>query len=216
VADASHELRTPLAIMKAEIELALARDRPSEELRAALLSAGEETDRLERLAEDLLVIARADRGRLPVRPEPLDVAELMEGTRRRLEVRAARLGRTVTVEAPADLTALADRLRTEQALDNLTDNALRHGAGAVALVARARDGGAELAVADDGEGFSPEMAERAFERFSRDDAARSGGGAGLGLAIVAAIARAHGGEAGLRSAPSGGAEAFLWLPAGPG
>lgn len=115
VADASHELRTPLAIMKAEIELALARQRPSDELRAALLSAGEETDRLERLAEDLLVIARADRGRLPVHPEPLDVGELMEGTRRRLEVRAARLGRTVTVEAPEDLTALADRLRTEQA-----------------------------------------------------------------------------------------------------
>ena len=86
VASASHELRTPLALLKAELELALREGRTAEELREAVASAAGESDRLVQLAEDLLVLARADEGRLPVRPERLDTAELLQSTARRFEV----------------------------------------------------------------------------------------------------------------------------------
>ena len=97
VASASHELRTPLALLKAELELALREGRSAEELRDAVASAAGESDRLVQLAEDLLVLARADEGRLPVRPERLDTAELLSSTARRFESRAAEAGRELRV-----------------------------------------------------------------------------------------------------------------------
>ncbi|ADB48728.1 sensor histidine kinase [Conexibacter woesei] len=197
VADASHELRTPLSILKAELELAARPGRTPGELRETVASAAEETDRLGRLAEDLLVLARADRGRLPVRPEPVDADALLGAVRERFAVRAAHEQRPLEVEPDAALTVSADPLRVEQALGNLVDNALRHGSGAVRLSAR-RSGpeAVRLAVRDDGPGLPPALAATAFERFTRGDEARGRGGAGLGLAIVAAIATAHGGRAG--------------------
>ena len=99
VASASHELRTPLALLKAELELALREGRSAEELREAVASAAGESDRLVQLAEDLLVLARADEGRLPVRPERLDAAELLQSTARRFESRAAEAGRELRVDA---------------------------------------------------------------------------------------------------------------------
>ena len=101
VADASHELRTPLGMLRTELELALRRERSAEELRAALVSASEETDRLARLAEDLLVLARADRGRLPLRVRQLEVGKLLEDVRRRYAAQAVELGRELVVE-PVD------------------------------------------------------------------------------------------------------------------
>jgi heavy metal sensor kinase len=192
-ADASHELRTPLAILRGELELALRRERSPEELRATIEAALEEAIRLGALADDLLVLARADEGQLPLEPRALDAATLLGTVRDRYAGRAA--GRAIELDAPAGLALRGDPLRLEQALGNLVDNALRHGAGTVRLAARAVDGGVELAVADAGPGFDPAFAARAFERFSRADQARGRGGTGLGLAIVRAIAEAHGGSA---------------------
>src|SRR4051794_20662412 len=193
VADASHELRTPLAILKTELELALRKGRTAEQLTEALRSAAEETDRLVALAEDLLVIARSDQGELPIRAEQLRAAELLERVRDRRAPEAA-------IAAGADgLVVRGDPLRLEQALGNLLDNARRYGGPPIELAAEARDGAVRLHVRDDGPGMPDGLA--AFERFSRGDAARGRGGAGLGLAIVAAIARAHGGEAGAANRP---------------
>ena len=186
VASASHELRTPLALLKAELELALREGRTPEELRAAVASAAGESDRLVQLAEDLLVLARADEGGLPVRRESLDATELLDSTARRFAVRAAEEGRELRVQTPGEVGLDADRLRTEQALANLVDNALRHGAGVVELTAEPVGGGVRLHVLDRGPGFDTTLDGRAFERFTRGDRARSRGGTGLGLAIVEA------------------------------
>jgi signal transduction histidine kinase len=210
-ADASHELRTPLGILKAEIELALREGRSPEELRAALESAAEETDRLVRLAEDLLVIARLDRGRLPLRVSELDAADLVTRAAARFDARAREGGRSVRADAGEPLTIEGDRERLEQALGNLVDNALRHGSGDVTLGAVAHDSVVELHVRDSGPGFPPDFIDSAFERFTRGDGARSRGGAGLGLAIVAAIATSHGGGAHAANLPAGGADVWIAL-----
>jgi two-component system, OmpR family, sensor kinase len=212
VADASHELRTPLGILRTELELALREGRTVEELEAALRSAAEETDRLSRLAEDLLVIARSDQGELPIHAESLAVAELLEGARERYRERSARAGRAIRVEADGAARVVADRLRVEQALANLVENAVRHGAGEVVLSAERRDGAVELHVRDEGPGFPPDFLGSAFERFTRADPGRSRGGAGLGLPIVAAIAAAHGGTAEAANRPRGGADVWIRLP----
>ena len=208
VADASHELRTPLASLKTELELALRRDRTTDELRDALRSASEETDRLSRLADDLLVLARADRGTLPLRKERIAAKELVDGVAAQFRT----TGHDVEVEVPDGLQLEGDRLRLEQALGNLVANAATHGDGAVKVSARTGDSTVELHVEDEGEGLPPGFAERAFERFTRADEARGSGGAGLGLAIVAAIARAHGGKAGF-SPRQRGTDAWIALPA---
>jgi signal transduction histidine kinase len=206
VADASHELRTPIAILKAEIDLALAGDRSPAELRTALASAREETDRLARLADDLLVLARMDGGRLPLHPARLDAREVLEGVASRFAARAAEEGRSIEVAADPGAIVVADRLRIEQAVTNLVDNALRHGSGPVVVSARRAGDVVELAVEDAGPGVPGEDAERVFGRFVRGGGA-TGPGAGLGLSIARAIARAHGGEAVLR-----GPAAVIRLP----
>jgi heavy metal sensor kinase len=215
VADASHELRTPLATLQTELELATRRPRSQDELEDALRSASEEVDRLVRLAEDLLVLARADEGQLVLRAEPFVVRDALEAVAARHSSQAAAVGRSLEVSAHADLTLTADRRRLEQALGNLVDNALRHGRGTVRLQALAGDGLVVLAVSDHGAGFSLEFLPHAFERFSRADAARTGGGVGLGLAIVDAIARAHGGQATAANRDGAGALVTMAVPAHP-
>jgi two-component system, OmpR family, sensor kinase len=208
VADASHELRTPLALLKTELELALRHPRSAGEREQALRSAADGTDRLIRLAEDLLVLARSDQGRLALRREPVAVAELLGNV-------ARRFGGSVTARpAPDGLTLVGDEVHLEQALGNLVDNALRHGARAVELTAVSENGAVELHVLDDGPGFPPEFLPRAFERFSRPDEARSGAGAGLGLALAQAIAVAHGGSAAAANRGDRGADVWLAIPVG--
>jgi heavy metal sensor kinase len=211
VSDASHELRTPLAALRAELELALRKTRSAEELEQAVRSAAEETERLSQLAEDLLVLARSDGGHLPVRRERLAATELLADVRERYARRAADAGRPLEVRSDDHLELLADRLRAEQALGNLVENALRHGRGRILLRARRNEGRAELHVQDEGPGFPDSFLEHAFEPFSRGDQARSGAGAGLGLAIVDVIARAHGGRAQAANV-DGGADVWLELP----
>jgi signal transduction histidine kinase len=200
VAEAGHELRTPLALLRAELDFALHHAESEEELRDALREASAETDRLVQLAGDLLLIASSDAGGLVLQVETMAAAELLESVRNRFAWRAEESGRPLEVEAPAELELKGDRIRLEQALGNLVENALRHGGGEVRLSARRAPGRTvELHVTDRGTGFGEEFVVRAFDRFTRADEGRSGGGAGLGLAIVDAIARAHEGASGARS-----------------
>ncbi|HET7928459.1 MAG TPA: ATP-binding protein [Actinomycetota bacterium] len=216
VDDASHELRTPLSNLKAELDLALRRARTADELELALRSASEEADRLARLADDLLVLARSDRGRLPIRREPVDVAEMVGGTVDSFAARATERGVGIDVRVPAELRADLDELRMRQALGNLLDNGLRYvpAGGRVSVAAERDDGSLRLEVRDDGPGFPSEFLPIAFEAFARPDASRSrpGGGTGLGLAIVAAVAQAHGGTAEAANLPGGGAVVVLSIP----
>lgn len=191
VADASHELRTPIAIIKTELEGALQGADPETPLHASLVAASEECDRLAQLAEDLLVIARATDGELPIRPEPIDVGLLLTGVSDRFTDRAQRRGRVIRADDGHSLVVTVDPLRMRQALGNLVENALRHGSGAILLAVRTCPEGIEIDVSDEGAGFPPVLRELAFERFSQGDRARSSDGVGLGLAIVAAIAQAH-------------------------
>jgi two-component system OmpR family sensor kinase len=219
VSDASHELRSPLSILRTELELALHEGRSKEELRDAVRSAAEETDRLTRLAEDLLVLARSDRGKLPLRAENVAVARLLETVRMRFAERAAAAGRTITIAVTpsaggGDLTVHADPQRIEQALTNLIDNALRYASSDILIRVAEAEAAVEVHVCDSGAGFSDEFLPRAFERFTRADHARSRGGTGLGLAIVAAIAQAHGGTAHARNRIEGGSDVWLRLPTG--
>ncbi len=208
VADVSHELRTPLSLLKGELDLALHRPRSREELESAMRAASAETDRLVRISEDLLLIARSDQGQLPLQREHLDARELARSVAARFAMQAETQGRDIRVDVPSGMTFDADRLRLEQALGNLLDNALVHGRGKVVVSAQGEDGWLELHVADEGSGLPDDFTERAFDRFSRADESRSGGGSGLGLAIVEVVARAHGGEAGAAGGERG---ADLWI-----
>jgi signal transduction histidine kinase len=211
VADASHELRTPLAHVQAEIELALESPRGRAELEAALRSVGSETDRLSQLAEDLLLLARVDKGTLPIRLDEVRLDELLEAVAARFERRARDAARTVEVMTDGG-SARVDRLRVEQALGNLIENSLRHGAGTIGVSAIRSGDSVELHVTDEGPGFAAEFADHAFERFARAEESRTSSGAGLGLAIVAAVATAHGGTARIVRAAGGGAEVAIRLP----
>jgi two-component system, OmpR family, sensor kinase len=213
VAEAGHELRTPLALLRAELDYALHYAETEAELRIAVREASQETDRLVQLAGDLLLLASSDQGRLPLRPERFAVSAAMESVRQRFAWRAEAEGRVLVLDADDDPIIEADRVRLEQALGNLLENALRHGDGAVTLSAVIADGAVELHVRDQGSGFPSEFLSRAFERFTRAEESRSGHGAGLGLAIVQTIAQVHRGQATAANHPEGGADVAIRLAA---
>jgi len=216
VDDASHELRTPLGILKTELELALRKARIPEELEAALRSAAEESDRLNSLAEVLLVLARSDRGRLPVRREEIDALELVNEVTARFEPISQARDISIEIRGDTPTRANADPARLRQALSNLIDNALRHSprGGSVVVRVDANDERLLISIADDGSGFPTDFIDRAFEPFTRVDASRgrSGGGAGLGLAIVKAVAESHGGSSVASNRPEGGAVVSIEVP----
>jgi signal transduction histidine kinase len=211
VADASHELRTPLTMLRMELELMRDEKPVGEDFDAAVEAAIGDTDRLATLSEDLLLLARADRDRLPLRREAFDLTALIESVAERYP------GDRVAVGSPAAAVAAttidADRLRLEQALGNLVDNALAHGGAPVTIWGTAAAGTVELHVADSGPGFAPEFIPHAFDRFSQAAPGDGGSGAGLGLAIVRAVAVAHGGSAGAGNREGGGADVWISLPA---
>ncbi len=210
--DASHELRTPLTALRTEVELALLGNRDAAELRAALTSAAEEIRRVCRLADDILVLAQADHGRLPLRLRPLKPLQLLKEAATRARAAAWTQGRQITIQ---DRTSgswlLGDPDRAAQALDNLVSNALQYGSGTISLSAQADRTLIGLHVADQGTGFAEEIAERAFQRFTRGKH-MGGDGCGLGLSLVAAIAKAHQGVATVCNLPEGGADACIALP----
>jgi two-component system OmpR family sensor kinase len=221
IADASHELRTPLTSIRGYAELFRrgANNRP-EDLAKSMARIEAEAARMGILVDDLLLLARLDQGR-PLQREPVDLVRIVTES-----VDAARViepERRILLDAPATLPALGDAGRLRQVVDNLLDNVRVHTApGAPAHVRLWVDGElAVLEVADEGDGMSPEVAERIFERFFRGDPARSRdtGGAGLGLSIVVAIVEAHGGTAEVGTRPEGGGSVFTVrtpLPATPG
>jgi heavy metal sensor kinase len=213
VDEASHELRTPLGVLKAEVDLALKEPRSRGELEAALRSIAQETERLRRLAQDLLVLARSDRGRLPVHRTDVDVSSIIERVAAEFDDRAGAEGVRLRVSG-STVRARVDADRLRQAVENLVDNALRHaGRGGRVEVRAELDGGRlRVVVSDSGPGFSQALLDRVFEPFAREDADREGDGAGLGLAIVRAVAEAHGGSATARNLEGGGAAVSFELP----
>jgi two-component system, OmpR family, sensor kinase len=178
-------------------------------------SAIEETDRIVKLAEDLLLLARAHDGTLPLQPLSVGVGELVSELGERFAPIVAQSGRELIIDcaAPAaDLSVRVDPDRIRQAISNLVDNSLRYGDGAVTLSARQVAGRVQLHVTDHGAGFGQTFAAHAFDRFSRADLARGRGGVGLGLTIVRTIAEAHRGEAGACDLPQGGADVWIAIP----
>jgi two-component system, OmpR family, sensor kinase len=212
VDDASHELRTPIAVLRGEIELALSAADDRDEVERSLRAALAETERLSRLADDLLLLARQRAGALAIQSEPIDLLDLAAAHARGLE---PVLGLSVDVAGdPVVLEADADRLR--QVLANLAANSAAAGAAVVQVRATRDRDGVVLEVADDGPGFPPDLLDSAFERFVRGDDARTRGraGAGLGLSIVRAIVAAHGGTVWIgNGGPLGGAVVTTRLPA---
>jgi len=200
VADAGHELRTPIAVVKTELDGALRAGDFGPRTRDALLAAVEECDRLAQLAQDLLVLAKADGGRIPLRSELIDLEALLVRVRDRFADRAAERARSIDIELGGTSVLVADPERIRQALQNLVENALRHGKGTVTLRALDVPGGVVLEVRDEGRDLPVEFAPLAFERFTRADRTRDG--VGLGLAIVAAIVAVHGGSAEIDTPPT--------------
>ncbi|MDP9341471.1 MAG: heavy metal sensor histidine kinase [Actinomycetota bacterium] len=218
VADASHELRTPLAVMRSELEVSLRSDDLSPAAREVVESSAQEVERMGRLVENLLTLARLDERRLQLHRVPLDLRELAAAVAAELEPLAAGKGVAVMVGG-LEAVVEADRERLHQAVSNLMDNAIKYtGRGGEVRVSAWRDGAeAGIAVIDTGRGVDPESLPRIFDRFFRSDPARSRaeGGAGLGLAISREIVQAHGGRIWARSEVGSGSTFSLALPAGP-
>ena len=216
VADASHELRTPLAVLSGELELADRPGRSRDELAAAVRTAAAEADRLARITSDLLLLARSDDDQLSLRLEQAEIGPLLAQSAERARPRFAAAGLACRIDAPAGLRASIDPDRIRQAVDNLLDNASRFAprGSVIVLAAKASGPDVDIEVRDHGPGFPPGFLPHAFERFRRPDTGRSrdDGGAGLGLAIVQAIAAAHSGVAFARNMPGGGAVVGLHLP----
>lgn len=215
-ADASHELRSPLTAMRGELELALRRERPTEEYRQVLASTLEEVVRLTRISEELLVLARSDSGALTPRLESCDVAAVVARVLERLQGQAEEGGVRLVGSAGEGVWGVADPGLLGQVAWNLVENGLKFTprGGTVEVDLAAGPDGVTLEVSDTGPGFrSP---EQAFRRFYREDPARSHDtpteGAGLGLAIVRAVAEAHGGSARAENRPQGGAKVVVELP----
>jgi len=210
VDDASHELRTPLTILKAEVDSALADSRSLDDLHLALRGASGEVNHLVRIAEDLLVLARAERGRIPTHRTVVSLAALVEASVGAFAAVAEAGGVALEADAP-DAAVAVDGTRVRQALDNLLDNALRHTlpGGEVRVTATPAREAITIQVDDTGPGFDPDELASAFQPFKRGDDSREG--SGLGLAIVRAIAEAHGGSATAANRPGGGARMTLVL-----
>jgi signal transduction histidine kinase len=210
VSDASHELRSPVAAIRQHAEVALAHPgrTTAGELAETVLA---EDLRLQRLAEDLLLLTRADEHSLALRRRPVDLDDLVFDEARRLRGAGGLRIDTTAVSAgrvDGDAAALRRMVR------NLADNAARHAGGHLAFSVTERDGTVLLAVDDDGPGIPVADRERVFERFVRLDGARSrdDGGSGLGLAIVAELATVHGGTVAIASSSLGGARVEVTLP----
>lgn len=215
-ADASHELRAPLALMRSEVEGALSRSRSQDEYKRVLESLWQEVDHLSRLSDQLLILARADAGALRPAREKIDVADFLHETAARWEDVAKKHRSLVEVVAPGHGEVKGDPALLRRVVDNLMDNALRHTPNGTSVTLRGypSNGGWNLEVADHGLGVAPSYRDKLFTRFARTDSARSreDGGAGLGLALSAAIARAHGGTLELVEDGGSGAVFRLHVP----
>jgi len=221
VADASHELRTPLSLIRASAEVL--RRHPKEPISAHCQEVEDiigESERLARLVSQLLTLARADAGRLPLDKEEVDLATLAQDVARQVRPRAEEKGLGLRVSAPAPVPLRADPARLRELLHILLDNAIKFtpAGGQVRVLVRPEGARARLEVSDTGVGIDPQDLPRIFDRFYRGDRARrrdeEEGGAGLGLAIAKAIVEAHGGRIGAQSRPGEGSTFTVLLPRG--
>jgi heavy metal sensor kinase len=218
VADASHELRNPLAVIRTNIDVALSDKRAdADDLRQTATVVRRASERMARLVDDLLLIAR--RQAPGVRSDLVDLAAIMSEEADEFAAPASAKGIELDRSIEAGLAVTGDRDALKRAVANLLENAVRHSPedGRIQLRSGRQGNWAWLSVADNGPGIAPELHEKVFDRFFRVDRsrARSEGGSGLGLAIVRQIARSHGGDVQLRSTPGEGATFVIWLPLTP-
>ncbi len=221
--DLAHDLRTPINNLLGEAQVALSRPREAAEYRAVLESAVEEYERLSRMIENMLFLARADNAQARAAPQWIDLREtlgkILSYYELLAEERNIRLALEVRAQKGGKPRAWADELMLNRAVGNLLSNALRHGRPdctvTVKAVARG-DGSAEIEVANPGSGIAAEHLPRIFDRFYRPCSSReeSSAGSGLGLAIVKSIAELHGGRVGVRSEPGLLTTFTLSFPAG--
>lgn len=214
-ADASHELRTPLALMTTSLDVALRSTTIPDDARPVLESLREDAARLSRILEDLLVLSRAEAaGQVELATAEVDLLDLAVAVAAKFRGAADARGIAIEVSG-APVIAAVDAHLLSQALANLVDNALKFShAGNRIDITVAGDGSPTIAVADQGEGIPPGQQDRVFERFHQLDPARRTGGAGLGLAIVRSIVRAHGGTVDVDSEPGRGSTFTIRLPPG--
>ncbi|GAB2859623.1 sensor histidine kinase [Nocardioides pacificus] len=209
VADASHELRSPLASIRQTAEVARAHPGalPEGELAEAVM---EESVRMQRLVEQLLMLTRADEGATARPEQDVDLDDLVLSEAKRVR----RAGLAVDTSGVGAGRVRGDEAALAQVVRNLVDNAVRHARTRLAVSVREQDSGVELVIEDDGPGIPEDQRERVFERFVRLDEARArdAGGSGLGLAIVREIVAAHGGSVGVAVSALGGARFVVRLP----
>ncbi|QNN51470.1 sensor histidine kinase [Nocardioides mesophilus] len=216
LADASHELRTPLSLLAAEIEWARHRPRSPAEVAEVLESLQSQVGRLVELSNALLDLEELRSGAAVAVPEEMDLRRWLHEVVGRFERTADGQGRRLRVDAPAAVVRV-DRRWLEMAVTNLVSNALRHGEGAVSVIASLHDGLLRLEVHDEGAGFPDSVRHRAFDRFARADESRSTRGSGLGLSLVRAVAETLGGsvrieDPGTAATAGGGATVVLEVP----
>ena len=218
VADASHELRTPLAALRAEIEVALRRERTPADYQRTLDSNRHELERLSSLVENLLALAALDASQSARVKSPVDLAVVCRDVAEQLSPLAAAQNVRLQLELSEHLTIPGDVFALERAVRNLIENAIHHTPAGEQILIRAeiQQGEAVIRIIDAGVGISPEHLPHLFERFYRVDTARNRahGGAGLGLAIVKAIVEAHGGTVSVESKLGAGSTFTLQLPRG--
>ena len=207
-AELAHELRTPLHVLRQQSEVALGRARSAEEYREILVSSLEELDRLGRMADDMLFLARTEDPRSSIDRQPLAIAAELADVAEYLDAVAAEAGIVMEVDAPIDLGVLADRMLLRRALVNVLTNAIRYAprGSRVRLSARANGASVLAAVEDMGAGIAPEALPHVFDRYFRlpGTTRDRSEGSGLGLAIVRGIMQLHAGTATIASTPGRG------------
>lgn len=213
--DLAHALRNPINNLRGEAEVALSRVRSPDEYQQVLASSLEEFDRLSRMIDGLLFLARADDARVAIQRAPLSARRELEAVGEFYD--AVAVEGQVTLTSEGDAAFVGDPMLVRRAVSNLVGNALKHTrpGGRVVLATRSsEDGGAEISVRDDGAGIPAEMLPRVFERFFQVDKSRdlTAKGAGLGLAIVQSIMRLHNGEVKVESTPGRGTTVTLRFP----
>ncbi len=215
-ADASHELRTPLTVLRGELEGIAQDPQLTAEMREMIGSALEETERLAKIVESLLVISRLDAGEARMERARLDLTELTATTVEQLRLLAEDKDVTLVSDTPETVEIEGDRARLKQVVVNLVDNAIKYtpAGGRVEVRITQEDGHALLEVKDTGVGIPAQALPHIFERFYRVDKARSRaiGGTGLGLAIVKSICTAHGGQVNVESTENKGSRFVVQLP----
>jgi two-component system heavy metal sensor histidine kinase CusS len=211
--DLAHELRTPLGNILGSAQVALTRERTSAEYREVLETTAAECERLSRIVDNLLFLARADAAREQIERTPFDARAAAEKIV--AFYRAAAEDRHISIECSGEGKICGDTLLLSRALSNLIENALRFTAdgGRISVTVATRNGSTDVSVQDNGLGIEPEHLPRVFDRFYRADASRSSQGAGLGLALVRSIVDLHRGSVRIESEPARGTTVVLTFPA---